>query len=183
MEIQSLEICRHRYGKRMTYTEQTDGLHYEESYLWMREMLVKRGIKAGVFVSLKDLRSDSILAFKDDVERGVVGADVYSSIYPRMIDRLRKKHRKVGEKEWNDFYYLHLMPAYYRIFGRLPIAISYAYGNDTYKNSVHQCLGGRNSGVDGGIAYQYNSQAEMISRKSTLRWYDDVIKNIVVGGG
>lgn len=54
MEIQSLEICRHRYGKRMTYTEQTDGLHYEESYLWMREMLVKRGIKAGVFVSLKD---------------------------------------------------------------------------------------------------------------------------------
>ncbi len=148
MKILSVEVCKHRFGKKITYTEQTDGVHYNASYLWMRHLLKERGLRAGIFASLSDLKSDYIYEVKKDVDEGIVGADVYSSLFPSVIDKVLNRHRKITATEWNDFYDWQLMPAYFRVFGKLPVAISYAYGNDMFKGGVTQMLGGRNSSIN-----------------------------------
>ena len=179
MEFDGIVVCKHRYGNKMTYTEQTDGVHFNESYRWMTESLKVRKLRAGIFVTMSDLKSDYITRVKDDVDSGLIGADMYSSIYPSLLDRVCKTHRRMTGEEWQNFYYQALMPAYYRVFKRLPISISYAYGNDTYKDSICEFLGGRNSGTDGDHTYEYKGLRNAISRKSTIRWYDNMIR----GGG
>ena len=172
-----IEICKHRYGKQMTYTEQTDGVHYEDSYPWIRSLLKERGLKAGIFASLGDLKSRKIYEVKEDVENGIFGVDVYSSLLPSVLDKVMHRHRRISESEWNDFYDYQIMPAYFRVFGRFPIAVSYAYGNDKFKKAVTQFLGGRNSGV--GAGYMYDENVLNNSRPSTFRWYDEFVR----GGG
>lgn len=54
MEIQSVDICKHRYGKLMTYTEQTDGVHYEDSYLGVPVILGKNGVEKVIELELDE---------------------------------------------------------------------------------------------------------------------------------
>lgn len=163
----------------MTYTEQTDGAHYYDSYLWMRSQLIERKLRAGMFISLDDLRSDYIYAIKKDVDNGLIGVDVYSSLIPSFVDKVLKRRRKIKESEWFDFYNWQLFPAIYQVFGKPPMAVSYAYGNDMFKDSAYQFLGGRNSRFDG--CYEYDKKSITLSRPSTTRWYDQMLSH--VGGG
>ena len=160
----------------MTYTEQTDGIHYFDGYLWIRSQLIERGLRAGIFASLDDLRSDYIYDIKKDVDNGLIGVDVYSSLLPSFMDKLLKRRRRITESEWKEFYDWLLMPAYFRVFGKIPKAVSYAYGNDMFKGGAHQFLGGRNSRING--CYNYEKKSIVLSRPSTTRWYDEF-----VGGG
>ena len=48
----NVEICPHRLGKRMTYTEQTDGVLYNISYPQFTALAKTRGIKLGCFYNI-----------------------------------------------------------------------------------------------------------------------------------
>ncbi len=195
----SVEICKHRYGKKITYTEQTDGVAYNTSYLPIRDMLGNNGIRGGIFLSLKDLKTKYVQEVFSD--RKLIWADEYSSIYPSFSWKLmnkvkmKPKQKNISEKEWSNYYKNSLLPPFLSVFGRKPVALSYAYGNDSFKDYQTQYLGARNSGTDGNTNYGRECgnhpeayQPECFkSRKSTLRWYDETVAliraNNQVGGG
>lgn len=196
----TVEVCKHRYGKKMTYTEQTDGVSFGTSYLPIRDLLGEHNLKGGIFVSLDDLRRDYMSKVIEDEK--TIWVDQYSSIYPSYFERIIKKlHLRRGNNKtisrdfWEEHYYEYLMPYFIQVTGRKPVAMSYAYGNDTYKDYQTQYLGARNSGVDGNTNYGRGcgNHPETFqpdcykSRKSTQRWYDDTMtlikRNSLTGGG
>lgn len=199
MEPMTIEVCKHRYGKKMTYTEQTDGVSYDVSYHCIRDLLGKYNLKGGCFVCLDDLRSNYMREVLEDDE--TIWVDQYSSILPSFFEKIaRKLHLKCGNKTitrqlWETFYYENLYPSFIHATGRKPVALSYAYGNDTFKDYMTQYLGARNSEVDGNTNYgigcgnypePFRTECYK-SRKSTLRWYDNTITAIKAnnrsGGG
>jgi hypothetical protein len=172
----NVEICAHRLGKKMTYTEQTDGLHTELSYTPFMNMAKARNIKVGCFMAYGEKVIDTVRA---DYVENKLWIDLYSltpSLRDKTINRL-----PITQEEWNIAYYNELLPFFREQLNKKPVALSYSYGNDSFKNYVTQLLGARNSNyyyeTDYGVGKgtpntQPYSFSRFCSKAGTTRWYD-----------
>lgn len=167
------ELCAHRLGKKMTYTEQSDTFRGgAEDIMAYADNL---GIKLGVFwgMSTNSAYRDLALPY---VIKGMMWIDAYSN--PTGASELGQINRDVYEAQKDA-----LLQRINDWFGKRPIALSYAYGNDSYKDYIeNDFLGGRNSNKNGGTPYGvgYGSPDNVAyninyfkSKASTSRWYDD----------
>ena len=169
-----IEICPHRLGKSMTYTEQSDtfraGAEAISSYA------ESKGIKVGVFWGMSDDASYAAIA-KPLMDAGKMWIDAYchptnSQVSGTIITR------EVYEEERNK-----LWARIGEWFGIRPVAMSYNSGNTSYADYiVPDFLAGRNSGRAGGTPYGVGfgspnnvpySVEVFKSKQSTSRWYDD----------
>lgn len=179
----NVEICAHRFGKKMTYTDQTDGQHTELSYAPYMLLAKTRGIKVGCFLQLNNPIADSV-GMKDDYDNGDIWFDVYS--YTNELASKISGGQTITEEEWDNAYNSTLYPRYYNFIGKKPVALSYSYGNYTFSNYITQFLGGRNSGIssntDYGVGYGSPSSipygfSTYKTKASTTRWYDQAKQN------
>ena len=135
----NIEVCNHRFGKSMTYTEQTDKLDASAFYKVMA-LAENYGIKVGAFTN--PMNGVDNVPDADALEYINAGL-LWTDIYWRYIGMLRDTevtqaifNEKSNEQE----------DSFISRWGRKPIAISYALGNYTYKDYVpSRYLGGRNS--------------------------------------
>lgn len=194
-----IEVCKHRHGKQMTYTEQTDGVKYFVSYQSIRDLLANYNLKGGIFLSLEDLRSGYMSVVLEDEK--TIWLDQYSSIYPSALEiilsklHLMRKNKIILRQYWELYYAEELLSSFQKATGRKPVALSYSYGNDSFKDYLTTYLGARNSGVSGNTSYgtgcgnrqEPYQQERFRSRESTIRWYDSAVASIranhQVGGG
>jgi hypothetical protein len=183
----NIEVCAHRLGKKMTYTEQTDGVIYNISYSQFTSMAKERGIKVGCFINITDASiTDTVKAIiKADAEHNDVWFDIYS-----MTEALRSKiqnRETITPEEFTASYNNYLLPYFFSIFDKHPVALSYAYGNDSFKDAVPSLfLGARNSGynsnTDYGVGYGNPNNAPYStsfykSKQGSTRWYDEAKVN------
>lgn len=172
-------ICSHRLGKSMTYTEQTDTLRLDDSYDWMLGLAKDRGIKVGAFAYKDDFSASNFIKAKNDFNNGALWLDEYS-----LCDSLSSKiigGGTITEEEWRNAYNNELLPPFLSTMGVKPIALSYSYGNESFKNYLSQYLGARNSAYNVATSYGLGfgnpnnvaySKSEYVSRQGTSRWYD-----------
>lgn len=174
-----VEICAHRLGKQMTYTEQTDGIHLNDSYVPYTTMAKARNIKLGCFADVYSPVSDPNGVILSDYKNGKVWFDVYSYT-PELATKI-STGQVITQQEWNNAYNTELLPNFVAFFSKKPVGLSYSYGNDTFKDYVSQFLGARNSGFNGNTDYGVGygtpdnmpySYARFCSKQSTSRWYD-----------
>ena len=170
----NIEICNHRLGKSMTYTEQSDtfrgGAEAITSYA------ESKGIKLGVFWGMSDSQEYAEIA-KPLLENKKLWIDAYchptnSQVSGTIITR------EVYEEERDD-----LWQRIGDFFGIRPVAMSYNSGNTSYADYIiPDFLAGRNSGRNGGTPYGSGlgspnnisySTSYFKSKESTSRWYDD----------
>ena len=172
-----VEICAHRLGKRMTYTEQTDILK-STSFSKVMALAQKYNIKVGAFTN----------AYKDDVpdrevypfiEKDLLWVDLYWRY------RGMKRDTDIDSTTYADETFSQISEFEDR-WGRKPIAMSYGLGNYSYSTYVNKdFLGGRTSlyeyktdyGVsDKGDYYgncKYDYELNHFSHKSgSFRFYD-----------
>lgn len=188
----NVEICPHRLGKRMTYTEQTDGVLYNISYPQFTALAKTRGIKLGCFYNIgytdPSVADESVRAIvKNDAENGDVWFDIYSmteSLFYKITNRL-----SISEQEFINAYQTELLPSYQSVFGvdKKPLCLSYAYGNESFSNYITQYfLGARNSGYNADTDYgngygnpnnQPYSKLRFKSKQGSTRWYDQAKDN------
>lgn len=170
----SVQVCTHRLGKSMTYTEQSDtfraGAEAISSYA------ESKGIKVGVFWGMSDSTEYAAIA-KPLMDAGKMWIDAYchptnSQISGTVITK------EVYEEERDD-----LWERISSWFGIRPVAMSYNSGNTSYADYIiPDFLAGRNSGRAGGTPYgvgygspnnvAYSAENFKI-KQSTSRWYDD----------
>ena len=178
-----VEVCSHRLGKSMTYTEQSDAFRGGAENIV--EYANSKGIKLGVFWAMSTSEADKniMLPF---YENGGIWVDAYGHPYhsekkdaegnPTVITQ------EVYEAERDD-----LLARINDWFGVRPLALSYNSGNDTYKDyAIEDFLACRNSGRRGGTPYgvgfgnpsniQYSKEYYK-SKQSSSRWYDDAKVN------
>lgn len=187
----NLEVCTHRLGKKMTYTEQTDGYNVWygsiNTFSTFMGMAKSRNIKVGCFMGLSTPVSDSDNAIITDYNNGKLWLDAYS--YTNELAEKIAHGGIITEEEFNDAYNNTLLPNYYGFLGKKPVALSYSYGNDSFKDYViPKFLGARNSEPSGstihntfptdyGVGYgNPNNEPYSINRykskASSMRWYD-----------
>ena len=171
-----VEVCAHRLGKKMTYTEQTDGLHTELSYNPFMALAKARNIRVGCFMTVNDAVTDQVRA---DLAENKIWLDAYS-----MTSSLRDKivhGLPITREEWDVAYYGSILPTFRAVTGKKPVALSYSYGNQTFREYTTQLLGARNSSytwqTDYGVGYgtpsdQSYSFSRFCSKAGTTRWYD-----------
>lgn len=177
----NVEVCAHRYGKSMTYTEQTDGQQNEGQYLsyqWLVPIAKQKGIKVGIFAMLNGSIS-SAGGLREDYDNEDVWLDAYSYV-PNLAQKM-SQGEVITEEEWNEAYNTYIYPNFYAFTGKKPVALSYSYGNHTFQQYITQFLGGRNSGTsnntDYGVGYGSPNNIPYSfltfqSKESTTRWYD-----------
>ena len=181
----NVEVCNHRLGKKMTYTEQTDGLYYANpttpSYSWFVGYAKSKGIKVGLFAGLASGMDDPDGVIRADLDAGHIWLDLYSWA-PNIAQKLPQSGEagQITQEEWNTAYNDYLLPAFIELAGKKPVALSYSYGNTSFSDYISQ-LGARNSAYNGdtdyGIGlgspnnYMY-SFSRYKSKQSTIRWYD-----------
>lgn len=175
-----VEICPHRLGKQMTYTEQTDGLQLNLSYSPFMALAKARNIKVGAFASYSEFNNANIVLAKNDEKNGKLWIDEYS-LCPSLQEKITQ-YESPTEAEFINAYNNELLPGFYGTFGRKPVALSYSYGVTGFKDVVcPRYLGGRNSAYDGNTDYgiDYGSPnniaynfARFCSKAGTTRWYD-----------
>lgn len=139
----SVEVCAHRLGKKMTYTEQTDMLK-SNSFLKVMALAEKYNIKVGAFTN----------AYKDDVSEEEVlpfinKEKLWVDLYWRYI--WMKRDTDIDSATYADETGAQISKFEDR-WGRRPVAMSYGLGNYSYSAYVKKdFLGGRNS------LYEYNT--------------------------
>lgn len=176
----NVEICSHRLGKKMTYTEQTDGLNFDVSYSQFMALAKARNIKVGAFASYYELNHANIGLAKDDERNSHLWIDEYS-LCPSLYDKITE-YQSPTEEEFVAAYNAELLPAFEQTFERKPVALSYAYGQQGFKNVVCPLyLGARNSWYNGDTDYGINlgspndfpySFQRFSSKQGTTRWFD-----------
>lgn len=178
----NVEVCAHRLGKKMTYTEQTDTQQVGNSYTPFMTLAKARNIKVGCFLLLTVPISDAEM--KSDYDGGYIWFDAYS--YTSELASKISGGQTITQEEWNAAYQNTLFPNFFGFLGKKPVALSYAYGNQTFADYITQLLGGRNSGISGNTSYGvgYGTPADVAysfatykSRPSTMRWYDTAKSN------
>lgn len=176
-----VEICPHRLGKRMTYTDQTDGFIFQTSFPGYMGLASARNIRVGVFASYYDQYTAENLALAKNYEKaGALWIDQYS-LCPSLYDKITT-YQSPTEQEFVNAYQNELLPLFEQNFDRKPVALSYSYGVTGFSGAVCPLyLGGRNSAYDGatdfGVGYgSPNNQPYSFSRYSSkvgsFRWYD-----------
>lgn len=172
-----VEVCAHRHGKKMTYTDQTDGQHTEISYVPYMTMAKERNIKVGCFLMLNAPVDDTV-GMKSDYDNGNIWFDVYSYA-PNISQKISSGD--ITQEEWIEAYNTYLFPNFYNFLNKKPIALSYSYGNHTFEDYVTQFLAARHSGYNNltnygigfgtpsNIPYSFDNYKAC---PSTMRWYD-----------
>lgn len=182
----NIEVCSHRYGKRMAYTEQTDGQQNTgqyESYQWLVPEAKTRNIKVGIFAMVNGSISPAG-GLREDYDNGHVWLDVYgycTPLLPYINPGGDDLTGQITQEIWNEAYNDYILENFRNFTGKVPVALSYSYGRDGYKNLISQLLGGRNSGNSGytdfGVGYGNPNNvpysfSTFNSKPSTTRWYD-----------
>lgn len=184
-----VEVCNHRLGKVMTYTDQTDthSVIYQgqDTFRTFLNLAKERNIKVGCFLRLATPVEDENGAIMQDYENGKLWLDAYS-----FTEDLATKIRTGGvitEEEWNNAYNTVLLPNFYNFVEKKPITLSYSYGNASFKDFVlPKFLCARNSAISqntdygvglGNPADEPYSVTRYKSKASTTRWYDDAKNN------
>ena len=176
----NVEVCAHRLGKKMTYTEQTDGLNFPVSYFQFMALAKAKNIKVGAFASYYEMDNSNIPTAIEDFNNNKLWIDEYS-LCPLLWDKITN-YQSPTEEEFINAYHLELMPKFFSTFGRKPVALSYSYGQEGFRNAVCPLyLGGRNSWYEGntdyGVGYGTPSDkpysfSRFCSKQSTMRWYE-----------
>ena len=183
----NIEVCSHRYGCSMAYTEQTDDLKNtspDTPYTWIVPYAKSKNIKVGGFVNVNKGQISPMNGLKEDYDNGYIWLDAYS-LTPNLAEYIRPTGSHYGEditqEMWNEAYNNYILPIFYNFTGVKPIALSYSYGKDTFKNYILQFLGARNSNNNGNTNYgvgfgspnniPYTWQSYN-SCESTTRWYN-----------
>lgn len=176
----NIEVCAHRLGKSMTYTEQTDGLRFDISYAPFMALAKARNIKVGSFAAYSEFNNASINTAKEDIANGHLWVDEYS-LCPALEEKITH-YESPTDEEFIAAYNSELMPAFVNTFGKKPVALSYSYGQQGFNGVVCPLyLGGRNSQnlnyTDYGVSYgnpnnEPYSFARFRSKASTTRWLD-----------
>lgn len=170
-----VEICAHRHGKVMTYTEQTD--YFNINSVPIAEMAKSKGIHCGCFSSfLYDEQYNDIM--KQYASEGVLWLDLY------FYSLRAAQHEVITEDEFNEMLITNL-DFFYRLTGKKPIALSYTNGNLSYSEYAKgHFLGGRQSDLsydsDYGVGYGDPNNIPYsidgyIAKKCTTRFYDFAI--------
>lgn len=175
-----VEVCQHRYGKSMTYTEQTDTLRLGTSYEWFTQLAKDRGIKVGAFAMYNDYANSQFPIVKEDIINNNLWLDVYS--YTPELAKKFTTGEIITKEEFDNAYNTILLPYYARAIGKKPIALSYSYGNTTFKDYVvDKFLTARNSGISGNTNYGIGlgnpnniiyDKSTYNNNPSTIRWFD-----------
>ena len=176
-------VCDHRLGKKMTYTEQSDQLKLTESYDWIVGLGETYGIKVGFFAIYSEMSSGDFTKAKNALNGGKIWIDQYSYT-PELAAKI-SGGQTITPEEFVASYVNTLLPAFLSALGKKPVALSYSYGNDSFKDGTCPLyLAGRNSGgvsSNGGTDYGLGlgspsnipySFLDYKSRGSTIRWYD-----------
>lgn len=174
----NVEVCAHRLGKKMTYTEDTDGLHTESSYIPFVSIAKERNIKVSIFSGAKISGTTEDIV-KNDYLNEKIWLDIYS-LTPNIADKVTN-HEQISKEEW-DAAYDYIYTNFYEFTGKKPVALSYAYNNTTFKDYTTQFLGGRKSGHTGnttnyGVGFGNPddvpySFSEFCCKESSINWYD-----------
>ena len=185
----NVEICKHRFGKTMTYTENTDTLRLSTSYDWFLEQAKQRNIKVSAFAWYTDFKDASFYKAKQDYDNGDLWLDIYA-LCPTIEDKIVHGDT-ISQEEWNEAYYTYLLPSFMDALGKKPLALAASYGNITYQDYVVQMLAIKNSipqseldysqyptnygigcGSPNNIAYSFSGYHSM---RSTTRWFDNAV--------
>lgn len=183
----NVEVCNHRLGKRMTYTEQTDTLAFGTSYTQFMTLAKANNIKVGAFVRYSELSATQISQAIEDEQNGNLWLDQYDEC-PYLAEKLNNREQ-ISQEEFVNAYTHELMPAFLETIGRKPVAMSYRNGVDNFKDYVlPYYLAARNSVPSGsfdvntfptdyGLGFgnpnnEAYSFARYKSKASTMRWYD-----------
>lgn len=174
----NVEVCPHRFGKSMTYTEQSDGFHSGAEDI--TNLFIQKGIKIGVFWPTV---SSETTAYRDLALQYISDDLMWIDAYCNPANSEDKQH-VVTQQEYEAARDA-ILERISDWFGARPVALSYANGNDTYKDmAIIDFLACRNSNKNGGTTYGLNygspddipySKAFYKSKASTSRWYDDVV--------
>lgn len=169
----NVEICPHRLGKSMTYTEQSD--IFRNGAEDIMDYGANKGLRFGVFwgMSTSSTYRDLALPF---VQANQMWIDAYCN--PTGASALGQISQADYEAQRDS-----LLIRIADWFNKRPLALSYAYGNDSYKDfAINDFLGCRNSDKDMGTPYGVGygepnniaySKLYFKSKGSTSRWYDD----------
>lgn len=167
-----VQVCTHRYGKSMTYTEQSD--QFRDGAEDIVSYAVANGIKVGVFWGMSQTETYHQLALPY-VNNGQMWIDAYCNPTGSNGGTVT---REAYEAQRDSLF--EILDDW---FGIRPLCMSYAYGNQTYTDYVTpDFLAARNSGKTGGTPYGVGygnpndlpySMANYKTRASTSRWYDD----------
>lgn len=184
----NVEVCSHRYGKKMAYTEQTDTQQNTGSFLsyqWLVPYAKSKGIKVGIFASVSSPIVDTG-GIKNDYDNGDIWLDVYSLV-PTLQSYITPADQtdQITKEIWDEAYNTYILPNFQNFTGKKPVAMSYSYGRDKFKDLITQLLGARNSDkstppnyiTDYGVGYgnpntMPYSFDRFKSKASTTRWYD-----------
>ena len=185
----NVEICPHRLGKKMTYTESTDTLRLSVSYDFILSEAKSRNIKVSAFAYYNDFFDGNFQKAKQDYDNDKLWLDIYS-LCPTIQYKL-EHGEVVTEEEWNTAYNTYLLPAFEGALGKKPIAMSASYGNTTFKDYTTQFLSFKDSNPQSAGAYaQYPTNygvgkgnpnnvpysfANYHSIRNTTRWFDNAI--------
>ena len=180
----NVEVCTHRLGKSMTYTDNTDTLYNASTYVPYMAMAKARNIKTSCFLRLNDTVDDLGGAVTSDYVNNKIWLDAYS--YVDEISYKITHGEAITENEWNSAYNNSILPNFFAFCHKKPVALSYAYGNNTFKDYAIQFLAARNSQVIGDTDYGLGngipsnepySFSRFKSKASTIRWYDQAKEN------
>lgn len=184
-----VEICAHRLGKQMTYTDQTDGYNVQYGYVntfsAYMQLAKARNIRVGCFMGLSTPVNDVGGLIMADYKNNRLWLDAYS--YTTELAPKITTGQTITEQEWNNAYNNTLLPNFYNFLSKKPVALSYSYGNDSFKNYVIPKLlcarnSGKNTETDYGVGYGNPSTLpysidRFKSKQSTTRWYDSAREN------
>ncbi len=186
-----VEICAHRLGKSMTYTDQTDGYNVIHgginTFAAYMQLAKARNIRVGCFMGLSQPVTDTDGTIKADYNGNRLWLDAYS--YTTELAEKITTGQVITQMEWESAYQNTILPNFFNFFGKKPVALSYSYGNDSFKDYViPNFLGARNSipsgdtihntfPTDYGVGYgNPNTEPYSINRykskASSMRWYD-----------
>ena len=181
-----VEVCTHRYGKLMAYTDQTDTIRNTNVYSWYSGLAQARNIKVGAFVAYSDFGNFPQII--SDINNNKLWCDLYSQT---TAPELLLDEETATEANFNNYYNTLWKPSFLAGIGKLPCALSYRAGKTFFSQYVSEhFLAGRNSNVDGNTDYGngYGSPSNVPyhpdtfeSKPSTLRWYDTVAYGLYGG--
>lgn len=169
----NIEICAHRLGKEMTYTEQSDTFRggAEDIMSYANNLSIKLGVFWGM--SGTSEYKDIALPY---VNSGMIWIDAYSN--PNGASSLDQVTQEAYEEQRDS-----LLQRIGNWFNIRPVAMSYGYGNTSYADwAIEDFLACRNSDRNGGTPYGTGygnpnniaySKSYFKSKASTSRWYDD----------
>ena len=184
-----VEICDHRLGRKMTYTDCTDQFKFGGCYEWITALAKSKGIKISFFGYFAEFLADNFQQLAiPDFNNGDIWFDVYS--YAPNIASKITGGGTITQEEWNTAYNDYLGNNFLIATGRKPIALSYSYNHyQDIQNYATQFLGCRKSGylhnltsygigcgIPNDLPYSFDNQKALTP---TFEWWDEVMYGAV----